>query len=114
MINEGTNFDRLREAIAAAPHLHGEDGRMLPEYSAAVSLAMSLAARVDALEARGWIREDDKADTTTAGQYLRALEALGLTPPKKRPPKAQNAPGARRGRGSIADFRSRNIRVVGE
>lgn len=114
MINEGTNFDRLREAIAAAGHLHGEDGSLLPEYSAAVSLAMSLAARVDALEARGWVREDEKADTTTAAQYLRALEALGLTPPRQRPAKAQDAPKTKRGRGSIAEFRARNIRVVGE
>lgn len=114
MINEGTNFDRLREAIAAAGHLHGDDGSLLPEYSAAVSLAMSLAARVDALESRGWVREDGKADTTTAAQYLRALEALGLTPPRQRPVKAQDTPKTKRGRGSIADFRARNMRVVGE
>lgn len=114
MINEGTNFDRLRSAVAAAGHLHGEDGSLLPEYSAAVSLAMSLAARVDALEARGWVREDGKSDTTTAGQYLRALEALGLTPPRQRAAKAQAPAKARPGRGSIADFCARNIRVVGE
>lgn len=114
MINEGTNFDRLRDAVAAATHLHGEDGSLLPEYSAAVSLAMSLAARVDALESRGWVREDGKADTTTAVQYLRAIEALGLTPPRQRPAKAQEAQRPKRGRGSIADFRARNMRVVGE
>lgn len=114
MINEGTNFDHLRDAVAAATHLHGEDGSLLSEYSAAVSLAMSLAARVDALEARGWVREDGKADTTTAAQYLRALEAIGLTPPRQRPAKAQDAPKQKRDRGSIAEFRARNIRVVGE
>lgn len=114
MINEGTNFDRLRAAVSEAGHLHGEDGSLLPEYSAAVSLAMSLAARVDALESRGWVREDGKADTTTAAQYLRALEALGLTPPRQRPVKAQDTPKTKHGRGSIADFRARNMRVVGE
>lgn len=112
--NEGTNFDRLREAVGAAAHLRDDAGRLLPEYSAAVSLAMTLAARVDALEARGWVREDGKSDTTTAGQYLRALEALGLTPPRQRTAKAQTPAKAKPGRGSIADFRARNIRVVGE
>lgn len=112
--NEGTNFDRLREAVGAAAHLRDDAGRLLPEYSAAVSLAMTLAARVDALEARGWVREDGKSDTTTAGQYLRALEALGLVPPRQRTAKAQTPAKAKPGRGSIADFRARNIRVVGE
>ena len=112
--NEGANFDRLREAVGAAAHLRDDSGRLLPEYSAAVSLAMTLAARVDALEASGWVREDGKSDTTTAGQYLRALEALGLTPPRQRAAKAQAPAKARPGRGSIADFRARGIRVVGE
>ena len=112
--NEGTNFDRLREAVGAAAHLHDDAGKLLPEYSAAVSLAMALAARVDALEASGWVREDGKSDTTTAGQYLRALEALGLTPPRQRPAKAQAPAKSQAPKGSIAEFRARGIRMVGE
>lgn len=83
-------------------------------YAAAIKLARSLAAKMDDLERHGWLNAAEKPDTTTAGQYLRALETLGLVPPK-RTAAATEKPAADSGkrRKSVSSFREKHLRVVG-
>lgn len=99
----------FERALAAAPaDVRARDGR----YAAAVELARSLAEKMDQVEASGGLNAAGKPDTTTATQYLRALEALGLTVDK--------APAARRGpsgdaaaKRSLDAWRRERMRVVG-
>lgn len=96
-----------------------EGGYLSPEtaarYAAAVKLARSLAAKMDDLERHGWLNSADKPDTATAGQYLRALEALGLVPPKRAASAAADRPARDEGnrRKSVSSFREKHLRVVG-
>lgn len=72
--------DSLEESLRSADHLLSAAGTVLPRYAAQVELARSLAAKLDDLAANAWMNAAGKPDTSTAGQYQRALEALRLTP----------------------------------
>lgn len=112
--------DELRETYAESLEKSLLEGGYLSpgpgaRYAAAVKLARSLAAKMDDLEQHGWLNSADKPDTATAGQYLRALEALGLVPPKRAasaaPERAATSDGERRK--SVSSFREKHLRVVG-
>lgn len=104
--------ESLERSLADAGYIGTELGS---RYAAAVKLARSLAAKMDDLERHGWLNSIDRPDTATPGQYLRALEALGLVPPKRAaqaPEKERRQEGARRS--SVSSFRERHgLRVVG-
>lgn len=84
-------------------------------YAAAIKLARSLAAKMDDLEGNGWLNEANRPDTATPTQYLRALEVLGLVPPKRAASAAPEKPERERGRQrkSVSAFREKHLRVVG-
>lgn len=101
----------LERSLLEAGYLSGEAAA---RYAASIKLARSLAAKMDDLERNEWLNAIGKPDTATAGQYLRALEALGLTPPKRATggaAKSDEGRGADR-RGSVASFREKHLKVV--
>lgn len=103
-----SNAEALEASLLEAGYLSGERSR---RYAAAIELARALASRMDKLESAGWLNEKGNPDTATAGQYLRAIEALKMCPASE---KAEGARGAARpARGSLAEFREKGLRVVG-
>lgn len=82
----------LETSLRSAEHLLGPSGAVLPRYAAQVELARGLAAKLDDLAAHAWLNAAGKPDTSTAGQYQRALDALGLTPSSQQGKQARTAP----------------------
>lgn len=106
--------ESFSRACDAAEWLKDARGGILPQYAASVALGRSLAARMDELEAGGWLNEADKPDTTTAPQYLRVLDALRLTPAALA--KSQAGPQtskATRRESSLEAFRRKSFTAVG-
>lgn len=103
-----TNAEALEASLGEAGYLSGERSR---RYAAAIELARALAARMDKLEAAGWLNEKGNPDTATAGQYLRAIESLKMCPAAEKG--SDKRGGERKHRSSLAEFREKGLRVVG-
>lgn len=108
---ESTYAASLERSLLDAGYAGAELGE---RYAAAIKLARSLAAKMDDLELHGWLNAAGKPDTATAGQYLRALDALGLVPPKRSASAApERTARDRERRSSVSSFRERHLKVVG-
>lgn len=106
----GMHRESLESSIAAAPHLTGPGSE---RYAAALGLARALADKLDDVEAHGWTNSAGKPDTTTAGQYLRALDAVGLTPGKAPSSPAGARPASDGGKRPLSSFRRARFEAVG-
>lgn len=102
-----THAGALEKSLAAAdPSISSANSR----YRASVELARYLARKMDEIEASGGLNAAGKPDTATPGQYLRALEAIGLTPSKaEQAPKRDAQAPARR---PLSSFRTQRFREV--
>lgn len=107
-----TYAESLERSLLDGGFLRADAGA---RYAAAIKLARSLAAKMDDLERNGWLNTAGRPDTATAGQYLRALEALGLVPPKRAASAAADRPARDEDnrRKSVSSFRQKHLRVVG-
>lgn len=100
-----TFTDSLEESLRSADHLMSAAGTVLPRYAAQVGLARALAAKLDDLAVHAWLNAAGKPDTSTAGQYQRALEALRLTPASEGKAAVSRAP---RQSSPLSRFTARN------
>lgn len=103
----------LETSLRSADHLLSAAGTVLPRYAAQVELARSLAAKLDELAANAWLNAAGKPDTSTAGQYQRALDALRLSPSSEKGRAA--APRAPRQASPLSRFtaRKQDLEAVG-
>lgn len=108
---ETTYAEALEESLAEAGYL---SGIMASRYAAPIRLARSLARKMDDLEARAWLNAAGKPDTATAGQYLKALEVLGLVPPKRAAGSPERVGGGDGGTGRkpLSKWRDSHLKVV--